>query len=1135
MRWNSSPFSRVGKSAFLRIGLVGIALALVAFSVNAQTYRGAINGAVTDPSGAVVPNAQVKAAEKATAIDHSTVTTSDGLFAFQDLPVGNYKVTVTATGFPAYSVDNVLVTQGNIYTLQVKLILQQQATTVEVSAAAITLDTTTETQTTLVTGDDLQALPQNGRDFSQMIALAPGFGGYNVGGLGGGGGSINGTRWDQVNWQVDGVDNNDLWWNIPSVNQGGVSGIAGIILPTDAVDQFSVQTQSAPEAGRSAGGTVDLALKSGGNDFHGTVYDYHRNEAFAAKSPFVAVKGRNRNYNYGFSVGGPIMKDRLFFFTTFEKQRFSIGLPGEGTEPSTAYQTLATQLMSSYGVSESTISQKLLANLWPSSILSGAAQPNNYVSPIPEFGFSYNGLTKFDYKINDKNNLSFHWFIGTGNQSAPVGGTVLALAASQIPFYYEVAPIHVQNYAVALNSVFTPRLTNQLLLGVNYFKQNFNDANNSFDVSNCCGLTLAPNFSANGVTGAPQIIIGTPGGGGFDQTGLTPPKGRQDITGHITDAVSYTFGRHQFRFGGEYRRVQLDEFYHEGALGKLVFDGTSGPWQADSVACTGPYFGVGGPAHAACVNGTFDSNIQRLADFMGGYLNAGSSSTNITLGNTERLVHIKTFSLFAQDAWQWSPKLTFNYGVRWDYEGPPGDGKNDLSVFIPSKGGLVTQGSGGIDSIYRKIYTNFSPRIGFAYQPRANGNLVVRAGFGIFFDTPRMNPFFDMHAPNGPSQGVEANPAGTIPVTTVAAQPLPPGGVWISGTPIFLPGPACPTGAASCATSYSIFTVTQNFHTPYTYNFNLNIEKAFGKSLLWQVGYVGSASHHLLTLADINQPSLTTGLRPFATQFPSFGVIDELQTAGNSNYHSLQTVLKVREWHRFSGQFVYSLSHALDDMTQARGNLPQDSFNLKGDYSNSDTDSRHNFKAQLNYDLPDGTRWKRLTSGWQLSSLVILWTGQPFTIFSSSDTATGEGTQRANRVPGVNPFSGVNHSIVNVGGSIFEQWINPAAFANPPAGTFGNSARNSIYGPGFADVDFSVVKNTPITERVRTQFRIEMFNLFNRTNLAIPSGSCSGSAGGSCAGGSLGQSADTIGDFFGAPGIGPGEKFNMQLALKIIF
>lgn len=1103
-----------------RLALAILVVLSVAVSVNAQTFRGAINGTVTDPSGAVVPNAQVKATEKSTGIDHNTVTTSDGLFAFQDLPIGTYTITVTASGFAVLTVDNIPVAQGAIYTLAAKLSLARGTVTqIEVSASALTLDTTTETQTTLVTGDDLQTMPQNGRDFSQMAQMVAGYSGYSAGGSG----SVNGTRYNQLNWQIDGVDNNDLWWNIPSVNQGGVNGIAGVILPIDAIDQFSVQTQSAPEAGRNPGGQVDLGLKSGGNDLHGTVYDYHRNEAFAAKSPFVATKKRNRNYNYGFSVGGPIMKDRLFFFTTFEKQRFSIGLPGQGTEPSAAYQTLARAEMAKFGVTkDNPVSDALLANLWPSNTLSGAASSPNFSSSVPEFGFSYNGLAKFDYKINDKNQLSFHWFFGTGNQEAPVGGSILALPASQIPFYYEAAPIHVQNYAVALNSVFTPQLTNQLLLGVNYFKQKFNDANTGFDVSTFTPpLDLAPNFaSINGVKGAPRIVIGTPGGGGFDQTGLTPPEGRQDITAHITDAVSYNFGKHQFRFGGEFRRAQVDEFYHERSLSELVFDGTQGPWAGDPTVT--------------------DLNVLRLADFLGGYLNTGASS--ITLGNTERLVHAKTFSLFTQDAWQVSPRLTFNYGLRWDYEGPIGDGKNDLSVFIPSKG-LVTQGSGGVSDLYQRIYTNFSPRVGFAFKPKADGDLVIRAGAGIYFDTPNLHPFLDGRTPNGGPQGIEANPAGSIPVSTVFAQSA--SAILSPTQPIFQPGPVCATGK-NCVDAngnqviYNIFSVDRNFHTPYVYNYNLNIEKGLGKELLLQVGYVGSAGHHLITAADINQPppgvyatsTAQQQARPFFSQFPNFGVIDEVQTAGNSNYNSLQAVLKAREWHRFSGQLSYAWSHSLDDMTQPYGILPQNSFNLRGDYGNSDYDTRHNFRGLLNYDLPNGARWKRLTNGWQLSSLLVFYTGVPFSVFSGTDTTgTGENEQRANLVPGMNPLA-VSHRFVTTPcgtGCItaFEQWFNPAAFVDAPAGTFGTSPRNGYRGPGFADVDFSVVKNTSITERVKAQFRVEMFNLFNRKNFAPPSNFLDS--------GSTGQLLDTAGDSYGAPGIGPGEPFNLQLALKIIF
>src|SRR5882762_1740324 len=279
---------------------------VVVVTANSQTFRGAINGTVTAPSGAAVPNATVKATESATSIEHSTITSTEGQFAFQDIPLGLYKVSVTATGFPMNTIDKVEVVAGSIYTLNVQLKLGQSSTTVEVSAAAITLDTTTQVQNMTIPSDVVQDVPLNGRDFTQLIGIAPGFGGYAAGGFG----SVNGTRANQVNWQIDGVDNNDFWHNVPAVNQGGVSGIAGVVLPVDSIDQFSVQTQAAPESGRNPGGTVDLALKSGGNDFHGTAYYFVRNEAFAAKSPFADAKRENRNQQYGFSVGGPFMRDR---------------------------------------------------------------------------------------------------------------------------------------------------------------------------------------------------------------------------------------------------------------------------------------------------------------------------------------------------------------------------------------------------------------------------------------------------------------------------------------------------------------------------------------------------------------------------------------------------------------------------------------------------------------------------------------------------------------------------------------------------------------------------------------------------------------------------------------------------------
>src|SRR5229473_7026478 len=308
-----------------------IVLVLLSLAAYAQTFRGAINGTVTDPSGAVVSGATVKATNTATQVTVDSVSTSDGQFSFQDLPLGTYKIEVSSAGFRPVAFDNVSVTAGSVYTLPVKLSAGSAGTTVvEVSAAALTLDTTTATQSNIIPAEAVQDVPMNGRDFTQFAAVQPGYGGYSVGGFG----SLNGTRANQMNWQIDGVDNNDFWHNIPAVNQGGVSGIAGVVLPIDSIEEFSSQTQSGAEAGRNAGGTVNLVTKSGGNTLHGSVYYYNRNEFYSAASPFFSPSTTTpktpplRNQNYGFQVNGPIRKDKAFYLVSFEKQQYIIGLSG---------------------------------------------------------------------------------------------------------------------------------------------------------------------------------------------------------------------------------------------------------------------------------------------------------------------------------------------------------------------------------------------------------------------------------------------------------------------------------------------------------------------------------------------------------------------------------------------------------------------------------------------------------------------------------------------------------------------------------------------------------------------------------------------------------------------------------------
>src|SRR6266446_8294246 len=367
-----------------RIGAAVVVILLLAVAGYSQTFRGAINGSVTDQTGAVVASADVKATNVGTGIAITATTSSDGAFSFQDLPLGTYKISVTASGFRSATIDNVTVTAGSSYTLPVKLSAGSAGTTVvEVSAAALTLDTTTATQDNIIPAEAVQDVPMNVRDFTQFAAVQPGYGGYSVGGFG----SLNGTRANQMNWQIDGVDNNDFWHNIPAVNQGGVSGIAGIIMPLDSIEEFSAQTQSAAEGGRNAGGIVNVVLKSGITQLHGSAYYFNRNTSFGAASPFFNPstfpagvphsKPPLRNENYGFSLGGPIIKDKTFWFLSFEKQKYTIGLSGLNTEPSQAYQTDALALLNGAGIPESTISAQMAANFWPSYINNLPAQPLN--------------------------------------------------------------------------------------------------------------------------------------------------------------------------------------------------------------------------------------------------------------------------------------------------------------------------------------------------------------------------------------------------------------------------------------------------------------------------------------------------------------------------------------------------------------------------------------------------------------------------------------------------------------------------------------------------------------------------------------------------------------------------------------
>ncbi len=448
-----------------------------------------------------------------------------------------------------------------------------------------------------------------------------------------------------------------------------------------------------------------------------------------------------------------------------------------------------------------------------------------------------------------------------------------------------------------------------------------------------------------------------------------------------------------------------------------------------------------------------------------------------------------------------------NYGARYTYQGVLHDSKNSLTNFIPGLG-FVTPGKNGAGPLYPEDKNNLAPRFGFAYTPFADGKTVVRGGYGIYYDVPSLN-FFTANTgfKNGGAAGVNANPGGANPVYTISVKNL----IFSPGTPIF--------GGTAPTPPFGVFAVSPNFRTPYFQNFNLNIQRQLSQATILQVGYVGGLGRKLATILDINQP--VAGVRPYAVQYPTLGAINQAQTIANSEYNALQVSLRQRLWKGLSANLNYTYGHSIDDGSVTRNTLPTNSYNLRNDRGSSTFDIRHAVTSFVTYEVPQFAKSApRLTKGWQINSLFTFATGQPINIVAGTNVSgTGENLDRIDLIG--NPFANVPTATAPA-----IQYLNKAAFATPAAGTFGNLGRDVLYGPGVGTVDFSVFKKTHITERISTEFRVEIFNLFNRANYANPSGTFSSS--------SFGQITSTLNNG-GAPGLGFAEPRNTQLALKVIW
>ena len=616
-----------------------------------------------------------------TGLTRTMKSTGGGEFTFQDLPLGPYTLTVNQSGFQPQEIKGINVEAGRIFDLKATLSVASQATRIEVQATAVAVETSSTALTSVIPTKAILDIPLNGRDFTQLLKLNPGVTAS---------GSVNGTRTNSINWQIDGADNNDQWHNSAAVNQGGVSGIAGTLLPIDAIDEFSLQTNSNAEQGRNGGGVLNLVIKSGTNNFHGSLYYFNRNEFLAARNWFVKPGSPTqalRNNQEGGSFGGPIWKNHTFFFMTYEQQVYVGADTALGTVPSAALISAASAKLAAKGIAVSPVAMNLINALWPSNISGLAGTTHNYLSSANNTSNSYNGIVKLDHIFNERNNIAVRYFGGTGQQEEAVG--------SAIPFYFQVAPSRMHNFSVVYNTVLSPKFVGQTLVGINYFKQQFTDANDGFNMP---ALGFNTGVTNPALFGSPAISIS-----GFDGLGLTGHLGRIDTTGHLDQTFSYTAGRHQIKFGGDVRRALLDVYYERNSLGRFTFDGSQ----------------TGDP----------------LGDFLA--MRISPSNATISVGNRQRDYYLNGLSFFAQDSWKITKNFTINYGLNWLYQGPISDSKNEISTFRSNLGGTGIAPVTAIGSEYPRDLHDFAPRFGFVYQPSISNKLVCAAAtaFSIRFRT----------------------------------------------------------------------------------------------------------------------------------------------------------------------------------------------------------------------------------------------------------------------------------------------------------------------------------------------------------------------------------------------------------------
>jgi len=1034
---------------FLQFLVFGGLVLGLSTSLFAQVNQGRILGTVRDQSGGSIAGATVTVTDVLKNVGRTLTTDDAGEYAAPNLDPSTYSVRVEFKGFKTFDRQGLVIAVGQEAKIDITLQPGEQTQTVTVNEDAPLVETTSATLTGNINTQTIAELPLNGRNYINLLSLRPGY--INSPGGGAGNQAGMGLRQGDTMFIVDGLTSID--WNQGSqvINGYSVAGDASTLLPIDAIQDFNIQQNPKAEFGWEPGAQVNLGLKSGTNGLHGTAYAFGRDGSWDADN-FFQPKNQAvppvQFYQYGATAGGPIKKDKIFWFTGFEAQKLSLGittpiaapvdvlLPGGNTKSNVTNSIV--NACEALGPSKITALSAQLAGLNPTTCVVSPASasvenvfvnnqgPSTAVVPgglasLTDSNSSYNGLAKVDYHANDRNNLTGMFFIG---QTAGTWDDNPSAEVSQ--WWTTYTPIRVRVGSGGWTFVPNSNFVNELNVGYTYSYRPYLSTDANVNPASPWGLSSAGLPTGYGINtgvvnpeyfGFPRISIT-----GFTLMGGNWPKIiGPDANTEFVDHLSYLHGKHALKFGGEVTFVQGDGGATTNAKGRFNFKKAT----VNSVALT------------------------PLESYLEGNVATGSA---IFVGNPVRDMHNEMYALFFQDDYRVTQRLTVNYGLRWELATVIQEANNQLGNFDPNSPTGFVQVGDGLSSPYNGDHHDFSPRLGFAWDITGKQKTVVRGGVSLLYEFVPYSAFLQL---GGNSVGIGKVPtgadicvygncvagSGTIAAASIVPPTSPTSGLSLAwqnegpNSPIFSAAVACgdgnlvKTGPADLVGSTpgpcSTGAIERNLQTPYVETWNLDIQHSFTQNLSLDVAYIGNHGVKLYGTQDLNAPPLGAGwgnpavagtpayncvnsantgynkcsvntsleVGPYSAKFPYISYIDYLSNLYRSHYNAAQVTLTQRTSHGVSFTATYTYSHALDDVSQNFGSTiplnnaaPNESM-----YGNSDYDIRNRFTFEANYLIPGKKTPGQILEGWQLTSIVTLQSATPWNVQDLSQDISGTG------------------------------------------------------------------------------------------------------------------------------------------------